>query len=184
MADLRVTFTLRATDLKHLRGVMRRAIKAAEGRSEEEILQAALSNARRVREARAPGYVISRIELLEDLVAMVRDKDWVLPGSVRPRVLTALAYFLDPLDLIPDHVPGLGFLDDAIMIELMAQELRHEVEGYQDFRRFRDKEQSRRSTQPIEIRLNSKRKALRARIQHRRAKDKDRAQSGRRFRLW
>jgi uncharacterized membrane protein YkvA (DUF1232 family) len=186
MPDLQVTFTLTAADLKHFRSVMRQAIVAARGRSEEEILQAALSKAREVREARAPEYVLKRIELLETVTDMLQDKDWVLPGSVRPRVLTALAYFLDPADLIPDHIPGLGFLDDAIMIELIGQELRHEVSGYQDFCQFREREQkrARAAGPPMEVRLNLKRKELRARIQGRRVKDADRSGSGRRFRLW
>ena len=29
-------------------------------------------------------------------------------------ILGALVYFCDPEDLIPDNIPGLGYLDDAI----------------------------------------------------------------------
>ena len=47
-----------------------------------------------------------------------------LAGAHRRRVLEALAYFADPSDLVPDQIPGLGLLDDAIMVELVAQELR------------------------------------------------------------
>ena len=32
-----------------------------------------------------------------------------------------------------DDVPALGFLDDAIMIELIVRELKHDIEAYQDF---------------------------------------------------
>ena len=54
-------------------------------------------------------------------------------------MLNALAYFAEPDDLIPDQIPGLGFLDDAIMVELVVRELRHEIEAYEDFRVFRDR---------------------------------------------
>jgi uncharacterized membrane protein YkvA (DUF1232 family) len=186
MSELRVTIALSEQDLEHFRQVMRRAIAAARGRSPEEILEAALAKTREVRAAQAPAYVLERIEMLETITEMVRDKDWVLPGSVRPRVLTALAYFLDPVDLIPDHIPGLGFLDDAIMIELIAQELRHEVGGYRDFCGFRERERKREHPSPraLEVRLVTKRKQLRGRIQGRQARDNDRAKSGGRFRLW
>jgi len=52
--------------------------------------------------------------------------------------LNALAYFTEPDDLIPDHIPGLGFLDDAIMVELVVRELEHEIEAYRDFCEFRE----------------------------------------------
>jgi len=56
-------------------------------------------------------------------------------------VLNALAYFTEPEDLIPDHIPGVGFLDDAIMVELLVRELKHEIEAYIDFCDFRAKQQ-------------------------------------------
>jgi uncharacterized membrane protein YkvA (DUF1232 family) len=129
---------------------------------------------------------MERIGMLETITDMVQDKDWVLPGSVRPRVLAALAYFLDPVDLIPDNIPGFGFLDDAIMIELIAQELRHEIDAYRDFCQFRVRERQRPhpSGRALEVRLATKRKQLRGRIQGRKDRDDDRAESGRGFRLW
>ena len=57
-------------------------------------------------------------------------------GNARP-VLAALAYVCDPEDIIPDDIPGIGLLDDAVMIELVFRELRHEIEAYEDFRRYR-----------------------------------------------
>ncbi len=68
---------------------------------------------------------------------MLKDHEWRLPDKDASRVLNALAYFGEPEDLIPDHIPGLGFLDDAIMIELVVRELRHEIEAYRDFCDFR-----------------------------------------------
>jgi uncharacterized membrane protein YkvA (DUF1232 family) len=186
MPGLRVTFTLSESDQRHFREVMRQATSSARTLREEEILSGALSKTHEVRASRPPTYVVERIEILETMVEMVRDKDWVLPGSVRPRALTALAYFVEPVDLIPDHIPGFGFLDDAIMIELMASDLRHELDGYRDFCKFRDRDRkSRRSTdQTPEVRLAAKRKQLRGRIQGRQDRERDRATSKRRFPLW
>jgi hypothetical protein len=47
-------------------------------------------------------------------------------------------YFAEPVDLIPDQVPGVGFLDDAIMVELVVQEIRPELDAYADFCRYRE----------------------------------------------
>ena len=68
---------------------------------------------------------------------MLVDHEWRLPQKDTVRVLNALAYFSDPEDLIPDHIPGLGFLDDAIMIELVVRELKHEIDAYTNFCDFR-----------------------------------------------
>ena len=57
------------------------------------------------------------------MIAMVEDHGFGLPQENRENVLTALAYFASPDDIVPDNIPVLGFLDDAIMIELCVREL-------------------------------------------------------------
>ena len=78
------------------------------------------------------------------MIAMVHDAGWALPEEDKNRVLSALTYFADPKDVIPDTVPVLGFLDDAIMIELCVRELKHELDAYDDFCDYRRAEAKRR----------------------------------------
>jgi len=95
-----------------------------------------------------------------------------------------LAYFTEPEDLIPDHIPGLGFLDDAIMVELVVRELRHEIEAYQDFCEFRVREEMRRGRKnedPVtrEEWLRSRRRELHSRMRRRRRSERKRGGSRR-----
>jgi len=186
MPGLKIAFTLQSRDLTRLRAVLREAALASAHLEDAEMVEAAQKLASRVRASDPPDYVEERIGALETVAEMLRDADWTLPSSVRRRVRTALAYFSEPADMIPDHVPVLGYLDDAIMIELIRRELEHEIEGYRDFCRARRQISQRRSAAGGPSRgdrLHARRKQLRARIQARQVRDAERA-GGRRFRLW
>ena len=141
---LRVTFELSDDDLKHFQLIMAESRKAAAGVKPEDIVEAAEDILQRIGSATVPEFIAARLQCLEDMIAMLRDHEWRLPKEDSKRVLNALAYFCEPEDLIPDHTPGLGFLDDAIMIELAVRELRHEIDAYRDFCEFRERAQTRR----------------------------------------
>jgi uncharacterized membrane protein YkvA (DUF1232 family) len=134
---LKVSFDLEEDDLNHFRLIMREARKAAARSSPEDIIERASHLLTQVSPATVPHFVRERLEKLQLMIRMASDTEWRLPQQESVRVLNALAYFSEPEDLIPDHIPGLGFLDDAIMIELVVRELRHEIEAYADFCDYR-----------------------------------------------
>jgi uncharacterized membrane protein YkvA (DUF1232 family) len=136
---LRVTFELDNEDLKHFRLIMQQARTAAARIAPEEIVAAAEDLLSGVEPARAPAFITDRLQKLRLLIDMLSDIEWRLPQAEASRVLNALAYFAEPEDLIPDSIPALGLLDDAIMIELICRELKHEIEAYQDFCDYRSR---------------------------------------------
>jgi uncharacterized membrane protein YkvA (DUF1232 family) len=125
-------------DLKHFRLIMREAQKSACKATPETIVAGAERLLTEIRQARVPACVQQRLDQLEIMIRMLADHEWRLPEEDSARVLNALAYFCDPQDLIPDNIPGIGYLDDAIMIDLVVQDLSHELEAYRDFCEFRD----------------------------------------------
>lgn len=140
-----IRFDLSNEDLEHFRTLMRQARENTQGRTQAEVIQAAHALLDQVNASTAPQFVRDRLGRLQTLIAMLEDEEWALPDNERARVHTALAYFCEPCDLIPDHVTTLGFLDDAIMVELVVEELRPEIEAYEDFCRFRAEETARRA---------------------------------------
>jgi len=85
-----------------------------------------------------------RLAELEVLCTMLDDSEWPLEDDDRNRIRAALGYFAVAKDMIPDKIPGIGFLDDALMAELVARELKPELDGYRAFCEYRDNEKSLR----------------------------------------
>ena len=134
---MQIAFELDDNDLKHFELIMREARKAAANAPPEIIVASAEKLLEQIRSARVPEFIRERLDQLDIMIAMLADVEWRLPEQDAARVLNALAYFCEPEDLIPDHIPGLGFLDDAIMIQLVVDELKHELDAYRDFCEFR-----------------------------------------------
>ena len=171
---MRIVLDLSPSDLRYFRKCLQTVKKGKRGQDEGVVLKAASELIEAVAEAEAPSFVKHRIAQLEKLVLMLEDQRWRLVGSDRARVLNVLAYFVDPDDLIPDRIPGLGYLDDAIMVELVVQELRHELDAYDKFVEFQRSQ--RRDPQELE----RKRVALQARMRRNRRNERQRRRSRRR----
>jgi uncharacterized membrane protein YkvA (DUF1232 family) len=152
-ADMSFTINidLSERDLEHFRSAQRASVASAAGLSEEEVMGAAVKLLVESKDIQVPDFIAKRLLQLDDMIAMLKDEGWALSGEDRKRVLSALVYFADPNDIIPDSVPVLGFLDDAIMIELCVRELKNEIEAYDDFCEFRQKEAEKRGLDPATI---------------------------------
>lgn len=171
---LRVTFDLEDKDLEYFRSVVKRAkSKSAQHASVEEAAEAVCARAgnmvKTVRDSAAPSFVLQRIDRVARLIDMVRDEEWALPAPERRNVLSALTYFAEPEDIIPDSVPVLGYIDDAIMIELIVKELKPEIDAFEDFCRYRREQASRKRNANItrEQWLKAKRRELHQRMRRR-----------------
>jgi uncharacterized membrane protein YkvA (DUF1232 family) len=163
---MRVSFDLSDRDLRFFRQRLQQIAGASS--DERTVIRGATRLVKEALETEIPQFVRDRIGKLGQLIAMLEDREWRLEGKDRERVLNVLAYFVDPDDLIPDRVPGIGYLDDAIMVELVVQELRHEIEAYQDFCEFRAKRPRDAEAEALEAR----RVALQGRMRRRRRRER------------
>ena len=182
---MKVTFELSPRDLGYFRERLKTVRTSREPGDEAPILEGAETLLKEAHEADPPEFVVLRLETLKLLIELLRDEEWRLEGRDRARILDALAYFVDPEDMIPDRLPGIGYLDDAIMVELIAQELKHEIKAYEDFCEFR----KTRPESKDQDKLETRRKALQSRMRRRARRDLDDLRSRRRssrdsFRLW
>lgn len=179
---LSINIELSDNDLDHFQEVLKRAQETAGSKSSREITDAAAKLLTDAHSTHAPEFITERLAKLEHLINMVHDEGWALPDEEKGRVLTALTYFADPKDVIPDHVPVVGYLDDAIMIELCVRELKHELESYMDFTNFRANEAADRGLDPATLGraewLEDRRQELQERMRRRRDRDRYSGGSG------
>jgi uncharacterized membrane protein YkvA (DUF1232 family) len=168
---LDITFTLTDEDLEHFQEIVDRAKMTMEdGQDPGQIEAAAQKMIDEARTTEVPDFISTRLFKLETVINMVRDDEWRLNDEERARIRGALVYFTNPQDLIPDDIPGLGFLDDAIYVELILRELKNEIEHYEEFCIFRSNEERKRAEKGEDPHVNreewlkDKRASLHARM--------------------
>jgi len=171
--SLRITLDFTENDLERFRDMARKAMANTRERPPAVIVEGARKLLRQAEDSdTVSDFIRGRLDQLRVLIDMLEDEGWGMQDVGRKRVLAALAYFNNPEDLIPDNVPGLGFLDDAIMIELMCRELKPEIDAYQDFVKYRSAEAQRRGMAPEDLNrgdfLKSREQALLSRMRRRR----------------
>jgi uncharacterized membrane protein YkvA (DUF1232 family) len=81
-----------------------------------------------------------RLRRMEELRAMLDDDDWDADDAIRLRLHGLIGYIDQVEDLIPDHEPLLGKLDDVLLIELAWPAFAAEADDYRDFCAYRSEE--------------------------------------------
>lgn len=151
--SLEIHINLSDEDLGHFIKSMREAQAKASHLTPQQITGSARKLLAEGDGTKLPDFVAQRLARLDTMIDMAEDDGFALPDEDRSRVLGALTYFADPGDIIPDTVPVLGFLDDAIMIELCLREVRYELEAYEDFSDWRNAEATARGVDPKALKL-------------------------------
>lgn len=57
-----------------------------------------------------------------------------IPLATMVGIVVALVYFLSPIDLIPDAIPGLGQMDDAAVILFAVNAAHNDIADYKEWK--------------------------------------------------
>lgn len=168
---LKIVLELSDDDLAYYQRVMDAVWKKNKKRADKELIDGARRLLKQATKAGAPDYICSRLAELDTLCAMLNDKEWPLEPEDRERILSGVGYFAIAKDMIPDKIPGIGFLDDALMAELVTRELKPELDGYRSFCEYRENEATLRGNKDVSRKdwLEAKRRQIWLRIKRRQA---------------
>ncbi len=90
-----------------------------------------------VRQSIKDGYILDQVNSLESMLVMVEDKVWKINTANLEKINGTIKYFVDDDDIIPDNIPGIGYLDDCIIIDSTMDEVYEELVEFKDFCRTR-----------------------------------------------
>ena len=58
-----------------------------------------------------------------------------VPVKTMGLIVFGLMYFLSPMDIVPDALPGIGYLDDAAVIGFVLKSTREDLDKYDNWRK-------------------------------------------------
>ena len=64
---------------------------------------------------------------------MITDVDFSMSGGTWATIAGALAYVVFPVDIIPDFIPYIGWLDDVFVLGWAMKALTEEIVLYREF---------------------------------------------------
>ena len=68
------------------------------------------------------------------LYDMVTDKEFKINKRAYIAIAGALAYVILPIDIIPDFIPGVGFIDDIFVVGVVMKSISDEIERFKVYR--------------------------------------------------
>ena len=81
------------------------------------------------------GSTLAEIPMMASLVkSYVKNEYTDIPIGTIVAVLGALIYFVSPVDLIPDNIPGAGYIDDGVVITVCLKMVDSDLQEYKIWR--------------------------------------------------
>lgn len=86
------------------------------------------------------GEVLAYAPIMISLVRSYIIKEYTkIPTGTIIAIISALLYFLSPIDIIPDVITGAGYIDDVFVIGACIKLVGSDIEDYQKWRKENNK---------------------------------------------
>ncbi len=119
-----------ADNLQHYKTIAKQLVKDEE-QVEDLIHQA---------EEKAKKQAVSISQFIETLTWFIRllraylNKEYrQVPWRSLIMILAGVIYFVNPMDIVPDFIAGIGYLDDATILALVMRTVQKDVEAFREW---------------------------------------------------
>lgn len=84
-----------------------------------------------------------KLSMIPVMISMVRDfirkKYTRVPAGSIIAIVSALIYVFNPLDIVPDVIPGAGYIDDAAVIAICIKLVNSDLKDYREWKEKKSK---------------------------------------------
>lgn len=81
------------------------------------------------------GGTLAEIPMMASLIKSYVQKEYTdIPIGSIVAVISALLYFVSPIDIIPDNIPGVGYIDDAVVVAVCLKMVDSDLQEYKIWR--------------------------------------------------
>lgn len=80
-----------------------------------------------------PWFLVKLIADVKLLYEMLCDDSYQIKWKTKAHIIFALGYFISPVDAIPDVIPLIGFMDDAVVVAWVLHLLQAEIQNYKRY---------------------------------------------------
>lgn len=115
--------------------------QTAQNISSEDVKAAAESGSEKMDhlEKNIPKALLDYWQNLKEMISLLKDyftgEYTTVPWKVISAVTAAVLYFVSPIDLLPDLIPVLGFLDDAFVLSMCISLCRTDLDNYRQYQK-------------------------------------------------
>jgi uncharacterized membrane protein YkvA (DUF1232 family) len=81
--------------------------------------------------------LVNQVKLLYELIRSYIDGSYrEIPWTSIATAAAAVVYFLSPIDLIPDVIPGIGYIDDLVVVRFALLALGADLRTFCEFKGY------------------------------------------------
>lgn len=121
-----------------LRARLKREAEAVTERDAERVVSRERDLNRKLKEVSSKfEKLVNQVKLLYELIRAYVDGSYrQVPWVSIATAVAAVAYFMLPLDLIPDALPGIGFIDDVFVVRFALTAIQSDLRTFCEFKGY------------------------------------------------